>query len=84
MRKVINGKMYDTATAKKVARYAYSGTDEGRIYQKRTGEFFLYNEVLNGIYEYEIRPLSDAEAKEYCEEWLDGDEYEAVFGTVAE
>jgi len=48
MKKIINGKRYDTDTAEKVAA-AYSrlarndfGYWEEELYRKRTGEFFLY------------------------------------------
>ncbi len=48
MKKVINGRRYDTETAEKVAE-AYSrlarndfGYWEEELYRKRTGEFFLY------------------------------------------
>ena len=50
MKKIINNKRYDTDTAKKVAEY---DSDAARsdfnyyhedLYQKRTGEFFLYSQ----------------------------------------
>ena len=50
MKKVINGRMYNTDTAKLVASYANGGGwgdfhhfEEG-LYQKKTGEFFLHGE----------------------------------------
>lgn len=50
MKKIINGKKYDTDTAKEVG-YSNNGllsTDidyiEETLYQKKTGEFFLYGE----------------------------------------
>ena len=49
MKKIINGKKYDTKTAKEI----FTGTNgkfpndcfyaEETLYKKRTGEFFLYN-----------------------------------------
>lgn len=48
MKKVINGKVYDTETAKKVASWysSYARNDfhyyEEELYRKKTGEFFLY------------------------------------------
>lgn len=48
MKKIINGKKYDTETAKKVG-CAYSSVSrrdfsfwEEELYKKKTGEFFLY------------------------------------------
>lgn len=50
MRKIINGKLYDTATAIKVAEWANAGSwgdfshVEEALYRKKTGEFFLHGE----------------------------------------
>lgn len=50
MKKIINGRKYDTDTAVAVASY-FSGSSyrdfnyvEETLYKKRTGEFFLYGE----------------------------------------
>lgn len=50
MKKIINGKLYDTETAKKVGEYSNAGGwrdfnhfEEG-LYRKRTGEYFLHGE----------------------------------------
>lgn len=98
MKKIINGKVYDTETAKKVASWYsdYGRTDfhyyEESLYRKKTGEFFLYgdgnaaspysrrcgqNEWCGGE---KIVPLTFAEAQEWAEKHLDGDEYCAIFG----
>ncbi len=48
MKKIINGRRYDTTTAKEIGNASYSGsvTDfqwwDETLYLKRTGEFFLY------------------------------------------
>lgn len=48
MKKIINGKMYNTETAKEIAYYSngrsYSDFSyvEETLYRKKTGEFFLY------------------------------------------
>lgn len=65
------------------------------LYLKKTGEFFLH--ITGGaLTEYakstgdgwsggeEIIPLTYDEAKEWAEAHLDADEYEAIFGPVAE
>lgn len=50
MKKVINGKMYNTETAKECGSWANAGGwrdfshMEETLYQKRTGEFFLHGE----------------------------------------
>ncbi len=48
MRKIINGKMYDTNTAKEISYWNNGGSHsdfdfcEETLFRKRTGEFFLY------------------------------------------
>lgn len=98
MKKVINGKVYDTETAKKVASWysSYARNDfhyyEEELYQKKTGEFFLYGEG-NAASPYskscgqnewcgseKIQPLTYKEAQEWAENHLDGDEYCEIFG----
>lgn len=50
MKKIINGKKYDTETAEKVGSDSYNGSPRDfeywseELYRKRTGEFFLYGE----------------------------------------
>ena len=50
MKKIINGKKYDTETATPVASFSNSGGwrdfahYEETLYRKKTGEFFLYGE----------------------------------------
>lgn len=98
MKKIINGKVYSTETAKKVASWysSYARNDfhyyEEELYQKKTGEFFLYGEG-NAASPYskscgqnewcggeKIVPLTFAEAQEWAEKHLDGDEYCEIFG----
>ena len=98
MKKIINGKVYDTETAKKVASWysSYARNDfhyyEEELYQKKTGEFFLYGEG-NAASPYSrscgqnewcggerIEPLTFKEAQKWAEKHLDGDEYCEIFG----
>lgn len=98
MKKIINGKVYDTEKAKKVASWysSYARNDfhyyEEELYKKKTGEFFLYGEG-NAASPYsrscgqnewcggeKIVPMTFAEAQEWAEKHLDGDEYCAIFG----
>ena len=100
MRKIIGGKMYDTDTAKKVGewdnqRYGDFQYCAETLYQKRTGEFFLYGESgPAGRYAESagnmmksgkaIVPMTYNEAREWVENNLDADDYEALFGEVTE
>lgn len=96
MKKIINNKRYDTNTAKKVAEY---DNDTARsdfnfyhedLYQKRTGEFFLYGQG-NAASKYaervfpdgwtsgeKIIPLTVDEAREWAERTQDADTTEKI------
>ena len=102
MKKIINGKKYDTDTAKKVGEY-WSSSDlrdfhwwSESLYQKKTGEFFLYGSG-NAASKYRescgnntwssgshIEPLDYEAAQKWAEEHLTAEEYEDIFGEVAE
>lgn len=97
MKKIINGKVYDTDKARELGVDGYSNSRDfnhwtERLYQKRTGEFFLYGEG-GPMSRYavtidqnswsggeKIMPLTPAKAREWAEEHLNADEYEAIFG----
>ena len=96
MVKIIGGKRYDTNTAKLIGETSYSNRTDfaywsEELYQKRTGEFFIYGEGgpmskyarSTGQNSWSggkaIIPLTLQEAKEWAEKYLDGDEYEALF-----
>lgn len=97
MKKIINGKLYDTTTARCLGSDSYSNRRDfhywsEELYVKRTGEYFLYGEggpmsryaETVGQNEWsggeKIIPLSPAKAREWAEEHLSADEYEAAFG----
>ena len=99
MKKIIKGKLYDTETAK---RLGLDGSGDGfkawheELYQKRTGEFFLYGQG-GPMTKYaqtvgdnswsggeKIMPLSLAAAREWAEAHLDADEYGEIFGMPSE
>lgn len=102
MKKIINGKVYDTSTAEKSATASSGGSYRDftywreALYRKKTGEYFLYGEggpmsryaKSCGQNEWsggeEIIPLSYEAAQKWAEKHLDGDEYEEIFGEVAE
>jgi len=101
MKKIINGKVYNTETAQEVGSWSnhlgyrdFSHCDE-TLYRKKTGEYFLHGEggpkspyaehTVNGWGSGDaIRPLTFDEAREWAEEHLDGDEYEAIFGAISD
>ena len=99
MRKIIKNKMYDTGTAKYIA--VWCNDQRGfefireRLYQKKTGEYFLHGEggAMTGYAEYigngyiegeKIMPLTDDEAMKWAEKHLEANEYEEIFGEVSE
>ena len=101
MKKIINGRMYNTETAKMVGewnngRYGDFGYCSESLYQKKTGEFFLYGEggpmskyvVSCGSNSWGggemITPLNEKEAKQWSEHHITADEYENIFGEVDE
>lgn len=102
MKKIINGKMYNTDTAKECGSWwnRCSTSDfhhrTERLFQKKTGEFFLYGEggpMTRWAHSCGdnswcggegIEPMTIDEAKEWAEKHLDADEYIEIFGEVEE
>ena len=102
MKKIINGRMYDTTTAtivgewwNKLSKQDFRYCSES-LFRKKTGEFFLFGEggALSPYCESvdlncwcgssKIIPLTEEEAREWCENHLDADEYIEIFGEVEE
>ena len=101
MKKIINGKLYNTQTAKLLGEDSYSHPGDlacwsEELYQKRTGEFFLYGEggpmsryaQTNGQNEWsageQIQPMTTENARQWAEKHLSADEYDSIFGEIAE
>lgn len=100
MKKIINGKKYDTETAKEIGEWFNGETGLTMIvetlYQKRTGEFFLlgnggprtqyarYEGNNTWTGDVVILPLTYDKARDWAERYLEVDVYESVFGEVAE
>ena len=69
---------------------------EETLYRKRTGEFFLHGEGgANSKYAKQVEqnswcggekiiPLTYEKAQKWAEEYMDGDEYEKIFGQIEE
>ena len=92
MKKIINGKKYDTETAAYICGYVF-GTyndlfyNEENLYRKKNGEFFFYGYGGPGTsYKCEeiIEPFTESEAKNFIEKYGDVETYEELFGEVEE
>lgn len=100
MKRIINGRKYDTTTAEEVGESSHSYRSEydyyeETLYRKRTGEYFLYG-YGHGDSKYakqvcgdfgpgsDIIPLSYEQARAWAERELSADEYESAFGEVTE
>ena len=102
MKKIIEGRVYNTDTAELVGEWAntYNTRDFNfcieNLYRKKTGEFFIHGRG-GAMSKYavsvgsntmcgseQIRPVSFDYAKQWAEEKLTADEYEKLFGEVAE
>lgn len=102
MEETINGIKYNTETARELGKWStlsprgYADFYEEILYQKETGEFFLYGEGgpkskygknsgdgarAEG---WNITPLSENEAKKWSENYLDADEYISIWGEPEE
>ena len=98
MKKIIEGRLYNTDTAKELGVWASTWDYRDfnyvaeKLYQKRTGEYFLYGEG-GPMSKYaqscgqnswsggeKIIPLSPEKAREWAEAHLDADDYAEIFG----
>lgn len=100
MKKIINGKRYDTDTASLVAswdngRYGDFGYVEETLYRKRTGEYFIHGEggaQTRYAKAYgdswgggeQIVPMSAKRAIEWAQEHMSAEAFEDHFGAVGE
>lgn len=97
MKKIINNKLYSTDTARELGQDSYSNPSDFNywrevLYQKRTGEYFLYGEggpmsrYAHTIDQNswsggeQIMPLSAKTAREWAEKHLSADDYAQIFG----
>ena len=100
MRRIIDGKRYDTSTAEEIATATHGykmefSYYEETLYCKRTGEYFLYG-YGHGESKYakqvlgdwgpgeDIVPMTYEQARQWAERNLEADEYEREFGEVPE
>lgn len=82
MNKIINGRKYDTNTAKEIFECTFLDSSSVTLYQKKTGEFFLY--YWGSLSGERIEPLTENEAKDWVADKTNADAYEELFGPVEE
>jgi len=75
LRKVINGRVYNTATSKLVG----SDNKAHQLYKNPKGAYFLYSAKVK-----KIAPLNSEAAQEWAYKNLNMEEYEAEFGDMGE
>lgn len=96
MKKIIKNRVYDTTTAREVGFRSNGETGFDRVeetlYIKKTGEYFLYGHggarTKYAVYDscggssgsYKIIPMTYDEAREWVQDYLEADDYIAIFG----
>ena len=85
MKTIINGKKYDTHTAKEVCCGFFGNFNSKAVtlYRKKTGEFFYHHEDLANSREW-VGPTTEKDAKEFAQEQMSVDKYETYFREVEE
>ena len=96
MKKIINGSRYNTETAQRLGTHEtglpgdinHRGQD---LYRTKAGKYFIHNygngfPLPDGFWGFgeEITPITEDAARQWAEQYLDGDAYEAAFGEVVE
>lgn len=86
MKKIINGKKYDTDTAQQVCCGFFGNFNckSVTLYRKDNGEYFEHHELDEFGHREWIEPVTETEAKRFAEEQMDAEEYEEFFGEVEE
>jgi hypothetical protein len=100
MNRVIEGKRYDTTTAKLLAEVSENYPRdfdycEEKLYRTKSGQFFLHGwggaksrygewHGNTGGAGEQIMPFSEDDAREWAELHMDADAYEKVFGAITE
>ncbi len=85
IRKVVNGKLYDTGTATEIAANPFVDSFSDcyeTLNRKKNGEFFRV--YINRDNTSCVIPVTLEEAQKICEDWLNGDDYMEIFGPVEE
>lgn len=87
MKKIINGKKYDTETATMCGEFLMpclfsDQVEHSVLYRKTNGEYFFHH-YINPEYG-SIEPATEVKAMNWSEHFLSADEYESIFGEVSE
>ena len=84
MRRIINGKRYDTETATEVCAWTPEdwANEDRTIYRKSDGEYFIV--TWHNLRGRRFWPLTRGEAARLAESHMDPDDYEAEFGECPE
>lgn len=84
MKRIIDGKSYNTDTSVVVKSYENPERDEyWKLYQTRHGAFFICGSDEGTNFKQKLRPISDAEAQKLLEEYAN-DLVEQYFGAMPE
>lgn len=88
MKKIINGKKYDTETAREVGSYEMRDHEGDLVtealYRKENGEFFSHYYVSAHPEAGSLCFLTEERARNFLETHGTVEQYEAVFGEVEE
>jgi len=85
MKKIINSRLYNTETAKFIGSWSNGlGSSDFHyctedLYQKKTGEYFLYGSGGAMCWGEDIIPMTEKEVKVWAETHLTADEYMELF-----
>ena len=83
MKRIINGKLYNTETATELLQVSKGVGTAEYLYRKKNGEFFLYLSTCWEGRKDSIEPIPEKEAKSIIGE-LDGDLYIEIWGEPEE
>ena len=84
VKRIIDGKTYNTETATVIFRSWHEYSDTGVVvYQTRNGAFFSYEQDYDPS-DWCLRPLTDLEAQALLEKWGATDALENCFGSFPE
>lgn len=79
MKKIIDGKRYDTSLARFIERFEVAPGRFESLYRKRTGEYFLYSEMDQKGH---LLPLAYDEARRWAKSHMVVEAFDAEFGVI--
>lgn len=84
MKRIINGKKYDTETATSLLSKSGGLGRETELYVTKKKNYFLVHWTNWQNENDYIEPISKEEAKEFCERKMDAEKFEKEFGKCEE